>query len=228
MMKLTESYRKIFDRVTTIACAEEAPNLWMVSECKPSSRLKQLRVHFTADSYVFFDDTVCKNMPDITKFRTSHIKDDECDGIGIFQSGVGTTMVFVDLKSNFNTTKIQHGFSQGLTSFVKLHTMLSLCDGYNLSETSLEFVVACCCFPDEDKETKTLDWMLRQRTSEPDSFVSRVAYPLYEKGCIQVRIGDFPQLSSLPLNMEIYNKSVKLSLVRSACYTDNYADYSLR
>lgn len=226
-MKITESYPSIFDRVATVQCSVGNPNQWTVNERSASSKIKQLRVSFKANDYLCLDEAATKQMPDVTTSRSSFLVDDECDGIGIFQTAAGTTMVFVDLKSNFDTSKIQHGFAQSLASLVKMHGMLSLCDGYSLADTSLEFVVACCCFPDEDKETKVLDWMLRQRTSDPDSFVAQVAYPLYDKGSIQVKLGDFPQLATLPLNGELYNKNVKLTLVRSAHYTDNYADYTL-
>lgn len=226
-MKITDSFPAIFNHVATVSCGEGNSCLWMVSESSPSSKMQQLRVSFCANDYLCLDERATKQMPDITTSRTSHLKDDECDGIGIFITANGTKMVFVDLKSNFDTTKIQHGFSQSLASLIKLHSMMSLCDGYNLADFSVEFVVACSCFPDEDRETKTLDWMLRQRTSVPDSFVAQVAYPLYDKGSIEVKLGDLPQLFSLPINPDLYDKKVKLTLVRSVNYTDNYADYSL-
>jgi hypothetical protein len=226
-MKITESFPSIFDRVPKVPCSVGNLNLWTVNERNASCKIKQLRVSFTANDFLCLDEVATKQMQDVTTSRSSFFVDDECDGIGIFQTEAGITMVFVDLKSNFDTNKIQHGFAQSLASLIKMHSMLSLCDGYNLADTSLEFVVACCCFPDEDKETKVLDWMLRQRTSDPGSFVAQVAYPLYDKGSIQVKIGDFPQLSTLPLNGDLYNKNVKLTLVRSAQYTDNYVDYTL-
>lgn len=226
-MKIIESYPSIFDRVATVQCSVGNPNLWIVNERSTSSKIRQLRVSFTASDYLCLDEAATKQMPDVTTSRSSFLVDDVCDGIGIFQTAASTTMVFVDLKSNFDTNKIQHGFAQTLASLVKMHGMMSLCDGYNLADTSLVFVVACCCFPDEDKETKVLDWMLRQRTCDHGSFVARVAYPLYNKGSIQVKLGDFPQLITLPLNSDLYNKDVKLTLVRSAHYADNYADYTL-
>lgn len=226
-MKITDSYPAIFDQVATISCGDGSTCVWTVSESNPSSKIQQLRVSFNASDYLCLDERATKNMSDITTARTSHFHDDECDGIGIFTADTGTKMVFVDLKSNFDLNKIQHGFSQSLASFIKLHSMMSLCDGYSLADFSVEFVVACCCFPDEDKETKTLDWMLRQRTIAPGSFVAKVAYPLYDKGSIEVKLGDFPQLVALPLHVDLYEKKVKLTLVRSTNYADNFAAYSL-
>ena len=226
-MKITDSYPAIFNHVATVSCDNGSKCLWTVSENSPTSKIQQLRVSFRANDYLCLDERATKQMPDITTSRTSHFKDDECDGIGIFTTDNCTKIVFVDLKSNFDATKIQHGFSQNLASLIKLHSMMSLCDGYSLADLAVEFVVACCCFQDEDKETKTMDWMLRQRTSDPNSFVAQVAYPLYNKGSIEIKLGDFPQLLSLPINPYLYDKKVKLTLLLSANYSDNYVDYSL-
>lgn len=226
-MKITESYLRVFNQVPRKDCVVGSPNEWAIVEKKPTAKVKRLSVYFCSDNYLCFDERAVDGMDDLTTKRTSFIDDEKCDGIGFFQKGDKTTMVFVDLKSNFDTGKIQHGFSQGLTSLLKMHSMLSLCEGYDLGNINLEFVVACCCFPNEDKETEICDWMLRESTAKPDSFVSRVAYPLYEKGSISVKIKDFPQMEKAPFCRELMEQDVKLTLIRTAKYTDDYATYTI-
>lgn len=226
-MTINNSFPVIFDKVHSISCYNGNPCKWTIVENSNSSKIKYLHVYFTSDDYICFDEKVVKKMPDLTKSRSSLLLDDDCDGIGIFQKGTGTYFLFVDLKSNFDTNKIQHGFIQGLSSFFKLHSMLSLCDGYNIDDTNIEFVVACCCFQNKDKESEVIHWMWKQNELDSKSFVSKVAYPLYQSGSIIIKIGEIPQFSSLPFNNHIINKEVKLTLVRSSDYGHDFAEYYL-
>lgn len=226
-MTIIDSYPIVFDNVNRLLCTSGNPNVWVVDEKDPQAKISQLKVFFHTDQYLCFDEQATKGMSDITTSRTSHIIDDECDGIGVFNNEGLNLLVFADLKSNFDTNKIQHAFVQSLCSFMKLHSMLSLCEGYDLEQSDIEFVVTSCCFPNKDKETNTYEWLVREKTANPNSFVSRIAYPLLQNGSTSIFIKDFPIVENIPFNKKILDKKVRLSLVRSKNYTDTFVEYHL-
>lgn len=226
-MTIIDSYPIVFDNVNPSSCTLGNPNVWKVFEKKAEAKISRLNVYFHTNRYLCFDEKLTKNMPDISTTRTTHILDDGCDGIGIFINEDKNYLVFADLKSNFDTNKIQHAFVQSLCSFMKLHSMLSLCEGYDIEQSNIEFVATSCCFHDQDKETSTYEWLLREKTANPDSFASRIAYPLLKTGSIFIHIKDFPQAKSIPFSQRILDKKVRLSLVRSKNYNDNFVDYNL-
>ena len=226
-MRIIDSYPKVFNQVVPQTCISGNPCQWDINEFNSSAKMKQLRIFFSKCDYLCFDEKVVKGMGSMFSGRTSNLEDDDCDGIGIFQNGDWVRMYFVDLKSGFDIDKIQHGFVQSLNSFFKMHAMMSLCEGYHISGTKLEFIVACKCFQDNEKETKTCDWMLRKRTADPESFAAKVAYPLYRNGSMNIKIKDFPEVAILPFSNEIRDCVVKLTLVRTANYLDEYAIYNI-
>lgn len=226
-MTIIDTYPKVFDNVIPLSCTSENPNMWMVCEKNPQAKISLLKIYYHTNKHLCFDEQITKDMPDITTVRTTHILDDECDGLGIFISKEKELLVFVDLKSNFDTKKIQHAFIQSLCSFMKLHSMLSLCDCYDITKNEIEFIVTSCCFPNENKETEVYDWLLREKTAHPDSFATRIVYPLLKHGSICIQIKDFPIIENVPFNNDLLHKKVRLTLVRSKNYNDSCIEYTL-
>ena len=131
-------------------------------------------------------------------------------------------MLFCDLKSSFDTKNIKKGFSQDLLSFIKLHMLLSLCDGYNLDEIKIDFIVTCKCFENEVKKADILSRVHSGLIANKDVFINAILYPLLVKGEKCIKLGDFPQIAGLDINPDIKNKKVKLRLLTSSNYADDF------
>lgn len=226
-MRIIDSYPKVFNQVVPQACVSGNPCQWNINEYNSKAKVRQLRIFFPSCNHLCYDDSIVKGLWSSISKKISDFNDEDCDGIGIFQTDAVLKLVFVDLKSKFSVEKICQGFSQGLTSLFKMLAMMSLCEGYCTDGIKYEFIVACSCFQDEDKETRAYQDMLHMKMVKPNSFAAKVIYPLFQKGSIKVILKDFPQIGTLPFCNQLVENEVKLTLVRTAKFEDSYADYSM-
>lgn len=227
MMRIADSFLQIFDKTNTYISAKSPAPIWTITETNPRAGIKRLVVDINGADYVAFDELLCKSMPNITTTRSSIIEDIECDGIAIAEKNGLACLIFCDLKPRFDTCKIMKAFKQDLMSFLKIRMLLSICDGFNLDDYDINFIVACKCFETEDKRTEFISRLQMKQIAKVDAFSSKILYPLLLNGEKRVKIGDFPQIANLDINSDIKNKEIKLRLLTSNNYTDDFVKYSI-
>lgn len=226
-MRTADSFLQIFDKTNTSISAKSPDLVWCVVETAPDAGIKRLEVDMRNADYFAFDDSLCKNIPRVTSGISSSLKDSECDGIAIIEKDNRSLMIFCDLKPTFDTKKIRKGFSQDLFSFIKLHMLLSICNNYELDDFDIDFIVACKCFENIAKRADILSRVQNNQIVDKDYFINSLLYPLIKNGEKCVRLGDFPQIAGLDINPGIKNKKVKLRLLTSSNYTDDFVKYSI-
>lgn len=226
-MRTADSFLQIFDKTNTSISAKSPDLVWCVVETAPDAGIKRLEVDMRSADFVAFDDSLCKNIPRVTSGISSSLKDSECDGIALIRKNDEDIMVFCDLKRSLDTKNIKKGFSQDLLSFIKLHMLLSLCNNYNLAEFKIDFIVTCKCFENEAKRADILLRVQNNQIVDKDYFINSLLYPLIKNGEKCVRLGDFPQIAGLDINPCIKNKNVKLRLLTSNNYADDFVNYRI-
>lgn len=226
-MKTADSFLQIFDKTRGCISADTSSSVWAVTETERKAGIKRFLIDMNKAEYVAFDDKLCKDKLHMPANVSSYFKDSNCDGIALIRKDDENLMVFCDLKASFDTKDIKKGFAQGLFSFIKLHTLLSLCNNYNLVEFNIDFIVVCKCFENEAKRADILLRVQDGQIADKDIFINAILYPLLKNGEICVKLGDFPQIAGLDINPCIKNKKVKLRLLMSSNYADDFVNYSI-
>ncbi|MBR2607147.1 MAG: hypothetical protein IKC70_04380 [Bacteroidaceae bacterium] len=227
MMKLADSFLQIFDKTKAFVSADSSSTHWIITEKNSDAGIKRLFVDMNKAEYIAFDDMLCRSMPNITTQRSSIIEDSECDGIAMAEKDGRLLFIFCDLKPTFDTCKIIKAFKQDLLSFLKIKMLLSICNGFNFDDCDIDFIVACKCFATDEKRTEFISRLQMKQIAKVDAFTSRILFPLLENGEKCVKLGDFPQIAGLDINPCIKNKKVKLRLLMSSNYTDDFVKYSI-
>lgn len=221
-MRIADSFLQIFDKTNTNISAKSPVPVWTVVETKSSAKIKRLIIDINGAEYVAFNDQVSKNMTNITTDRSTILEDSECDGIAIIKRENNLCLLFCDLKSKFNNHKIIKALNQDLASFLKMYMLLSVCNGFKLSKCSIDFIVACKCLENDNVKADMLSRLNSIQMANIYSFDGIVLYPLLKNGEICVKLGDFPQIAGLDINPCIKNKKVKLRLLMSSNYADDF------
>ena len=110
-----------------------------------------------------------------------------------------------------------------VASFLKMHAMLSLCNEYSLDDMSVRFIAACQCFEDKDQEDGIYNRLSKEEQIDKTTFVSKFIRRLIEQHDVTVKFGEVISVWDLPLNQNLANKDVTLSLQ----VTQNFGDSSL-
>lgn len=227
MMRIVDSFLQVFDRTHTHISAKSPAPVWTVVETKSSAKIKRLIIDVNGAEYVAFDDWVSKEMPNITTDRSTILENSECDGIAIIKREDNLCLLFCDLKSKFNNHKIIKALNQDLASFLKMYMLLSVCNGFELSNCNIDFIVACQCFENDNVKADMLSRIHSIQMENINSFDGVILYPLLMNGEVCVKLGDFPQVACLDINPIIKNKNVKLRLLTSSNYSDDFVSYRI-
>jgi hypothetical protein len=185
-----------------------------------NQKSKVKEVTFEKEDCTFFvgNESLLNDMPGITKNRSAFLSDSKCDGVVfMLPEDNEEKLCLVELKSNFDTRKIQEALSQNIHSLLKLHAMLSLCDGYDWDQLSIELIVACQCFKDKDQEGSV---MLNLNKLKQQNEFGKSLYKLVKDGHIKVHLGNLYMAQIDGLSKKIKDKEVTLTLLT----TENYGD----
>lgn len=227
MMKIADSFLQIFDKTKHHISSSSPEILWTIKEVSCDASIKKLHVKIGGLDFYAFDERLTKGMGHITNTRSTILEDKECDGIAFVEDLDKCRLIFCDLKSKFDSKKINHGFNQDLMSFLKMHMLLSICDGYELKDFDIDFIVACKCFEDDNKQDSFLHMLQSKQIADSDSFNTNILTSLLTKGEKCVKIGDFPNMSNINIHPSIKDKKIKLRLLMSNNYNDDFVNYSI-
>ena len=105
--------------------------------------------------------------------------------------------------------------------------LLSICDGFELNDIDIDFIVACKCFKDENKRDNFFHKLHLDLIADKDNFNTKILNSLLTKREKCVQLGDFPNMSSIDIHPNIRNKKIKLRLLMSENFSDDFVNYSI-
>ena len=174
-----------------------------------------------------FDTDYVKDFKNTTEKITAVLKDSKCDGVVFIKGNDGRIhLVFSELKSKCTSTNLEKAFNQVIFTFFKYHQLLSICKNYNLSDTTMDFVLACNV-GDVDDDAEIYSDMQNEQMILSEvrtkSFVADMLPSLLRDKVISFKIGELRQFQSLPFSDGIINKTITLHLATSISQTSDTA-----
>lgn len=226
-MLLSDSFMQMFDKAVTLAGTGKSQNVWTVMEHDRSATMKQLEVNANG-TFWGFNHKLVKNVDDITTRMSTTLEDKDCDGVAfLLDNAQQEHLVFVELKSNFNTDRIAGAFHQIIMSFIKMHVWLSLCKGYDIDQLKVHFITACKCYKDKDQEDNVMLRISQAQELEEETFETKFLKPLLDERNIKVKLSSFGDIKKLPYHDSICNKEITMYLHLTAQYSDSKTKVNL-
>lgn len=226
-MSIIASFGELFDKTLNPAFTNftETTDAFEVKEHDPNPDVmtRLLSVEHNGARFASFNYMLVKGMGDITEKRSSLFEDRDCDGVTFMLNQGDNGLIFSELKSRLTTQKLYEAYRQMTHSFLKMHAMLSLCNDYSLDDMSVRFITACQCFEDKDQEDGIYNRLSKEEQIDKTTFVSKFIRRLIEQHDVTVKFGEVISVWDLPLNQNLANKDVTLSLQ----VTQNFGDSSL-
>lgn len=226
-MSVSSEFLGLYDKTANPAFAGHTVTLgaFDVTEHEQNATLTLLSVNKAGAEFVSFNHDLVKGMKDMTETRSSYLHDSDCDGIAFVSHNNVEGIVVAELKSRFSTKHICKAYSQIVFSFLKLHAMLSLCNGYAIDSLTIHFVVSCKCFQDKLQEESVMNLISKAEMANPDSFEGKLLRKLISTHRMTIKIGEIASMYGLAINPVVADKDIILALQLTNAYTDNSAVY---
>lgn len=187
---LIDDFLKLYDKMLP----KTVYNSWSVNEKNNSASLTELIIVAEKATFKGFDQNLTKDMFCITEKRSSFLQNFECDGFAFFLRDDEKRLIFVELKSTYDTKDIRKAFSQLTASLFKMIMMLSLCSDFSLT-IPIHFIIACQCFKDEMQKAKVLEFMDKQEQLSKKNILIRLLNDIVIKSktesTIMAKLSDF-------------------------------------
>ena len=222
-MSIAASFFNLFDKTTHFF--QTTYDAFDVNEHAQDAKMSTLHIVCNDTECHSFNNYIVKGIKDITETRSTLLKDSDCDGVTFISKNGHNGLIFAELKSRFSTTHITKAFSQMTFSFLKMHAMLSMCQGYSIDTISLHFIAACKCFENQDQEDGVNNYLEKAKNSNPDTFESKFLRDLLTKHTIIIKLEELAELWHLPLSQSLTAKELKLSLQLTQNYNDTTSEY---
>lgn len=230
-MSIISSFGELYDKTLNPAFANytETTDVFEVNEHDPNPNVmtRQLSVALNGAQFASFNYMLVKGMGDITEKRSNRFEDHDCDGVTFMLNQGHSGLIFSELKSKFSTQKLYEAYRQLTHSFLKMHAMLSLCKDYALDDMSVHFIAACQCFEDKDQEDGIYNRISKEEQIDKTTFVSKFLRKLIKQHDVKVKFGEVSAVWNLPLNQNLADKEITLSLQVSQNYGDSSLVYTL-
>lgn len=226
-MSVSSTFFSLYDKTANPVFAghQVTRGAFDVTEHEQNATLVMLSVNKAGAEFVSFNHDLVKGMKDMTETRSSYLHDSDCDGIAFVSHNDVEGIVVAELKSRFSTKHICKAYSQIVFSFLKLHAMLSLCNGYAIGGLTIHFVVSCKCFQDELQEESVMNRISKVEMADPDSFEGKLLRKLLSKHRMTIKIGEIASIYGLAINPVVADKEITLALQLTNAYADNSAVY---
>ena len=174
-----------------------------------------------------FDTEYVKGFKNTTENITPILKDSNCDSVVFLNGNDGKLhLIFAELKSKQTADNLRKAFSQVIFTFFKYHQLLSICENYDLSNISMDFVLACHAAEVNDEAEVYSDVQNEQilfESSEAKSFVTDILPDLLKKRFCSLKLKDLKGLGTMPFRTDLLEKSISLHLATSALPSDDTA-----
>ena len=228
-MKTSETFCQFFDKVVSTNFGyHKAHGYWNVHENDKLATLKDLYIIGYAVDFLGFNENLTRSIPDFTSKRSTKFDDKDCDGVAFVSSTTNEGLLFVELKSKYDTSQISKAIRQMCFSFLKLHAMLSLCSKYALDKMEITFCVATKCAVNESESAKILLFINQALQVKKEKAYGLFLQDLFTKGCNNISFDNlFKYLCiNLPLHNAIKKKKIKVHLVTSSTPNDTKAVFN--
>lgn len=220
-MNLSNSLDAIFRKFPS---GVESVDSCIINETQHDATMKKLEIESKGNSFVAYGE----RFPRFVNISLKSFKSDACDGTVFMESPDGViTFIFSELKSQFDTIKITEAFSQIMLSFVKAHSILSLCEGYNLRDCKLIFLVACKTFENKEKEDAVYELIRKANIAQTDTLENKYLYRLLKNGRVKTTVRDLKSFANAPFSIEMKDKEVELALALTTNYNDSSVTFSM-
>lgn len=224
-MKEIEALKILFDKKAR--AIRTCKNKWVVEEKAPNATFKCLEIVCRDGIFCEIEKDFYRGIKNTTEDRSRHLHDSDCDGVSAVKIADVKHYIFVDLKSNFDIQKVNEAYLQDLHTLLKLHTMLSLCEGYDLHHCIIDLIVACKRFKDQTKEDCVMDIILQKTALEEDSFEKNFLNDLLNRNQPKIcKLEDFKSIKELPFHSSIKQAKVRMHLILSEEYEDISSIYT--
>lgn len=229
MILVSNFFCQLFDKTKSASYSYQRGNgLWTIHEKDESAKLTDLDVVRNSAEFIGFNQKLTKSMPSLTIERSTKFKDKECDGIAFVKTDNREDILFVELKSKYDTSPVSCAIEQICFSFLKMHSMLSLCNGYSLDNLDVFFCVATRCAKNDNEKAKTKFFISQalMRVGQEDFGI--FFQKLFMEGQVSVMMNNLLKIMGidLPLHEAIKNKKVTLFLVTSQNSNDKKAIFN--
>lgn len=194
------------------------------TETDPQSTFTQLNIVSKGDIFYIVGNDFYK---DLYNGKSSVFGNVNCDGIAMIKYDEQPFVLLVELKSNVDTNKISEAFQQEVLSFLKLTTVLGICDGYNISDFEIRGVIACHPFKSEDDYTHCLQNLMWEK--EMGKKEARFKYRMIKEKRITSNIENckwFIPVEAFPA--DIRNHKFTVSLIYGEKYEDSFLSIPLK
>ncbi|WP_270546534.1 hypothetical protein [Butyricimonas paravirosa] len=207
-MLIIDSLHSVFDRKTG-ACRCGDSN-WEVIEDDAGASFIRLTFHKEGGSFGVIANDFYKSLSAVTNDRSSFLLDKDCDGVSFYEDGDVDKLLFVDLKSSFSESSIDKAYKQNFFTFLKLHMMLSLCEGYKLESLKIEFFAACPPCKTQDEFDSIKDNILMAEETGDDRFINKClkSYFYDANNVYSCKVGKIPYVKGKKLHENILSTDV--------------------
>jgi len=229
-MSISNSFCEFFDKILTPDFGfKQSGKHWEVNETNPSAQLTTLKVRNSKAEFVGFNQELTRDMSCLTAKRSTQFEDKGCDGIAFVKINDEERLLFVELKSKCTAQNLNDALKQMCISFLKMHAMLSLCEGYSLREANIVFCAATKYCDKEEKEKLKL-FAHKASMQDEQKGSGKLLYSLFSDGYISTKLGDLFQIIgiNLPLMLDIRDKKITVHLQTAQTNSSTTAifDYS--
>lgn len=159
MERIVNAFGKLFSLRKGTVVVGQADRMTTI-ETEEKSTFVQLDIESHGDTFYVVKNEFYK---DLFNDKSTSFGNVNCDGIAMVRHGEQFYVLLVELKSNVDSDKISEAFQQEVRSFLKLTTVLGICDGYSVSDFAIRGVIACHPFKSEDDRTHCLHNLLWEK-----------------------------------------------------------------
>lgn len=230
MTMLSNSFKTMYDKKATSPILTISPNICTVKEKDAGAFLKFLKVRNNGATLNFYNTDFIQGLSQTTTNMSRKLMDKNCDGMIIIDTSDGHEhLVLAELKSGYSAYTLEGAFMQLIHSFFKYHRLMSICKGYKLNDTTIDFVLACNAPDTADLASSALSIVENQMVdalNNDKNFTSDIL-PVIEAAANKdatFQLSELHKISTYQLPDELLKKSIHLWLVTSTNATPNTAE----
>lgn len=216
-MQIIDSLHSVFDKKSNACVCTNGT--WAVYEEKEVA-FKKVTFHCEGACFGVLNNEFYKAIKETTENRSSFLKDSDCDGISFFDDRSSLQLLLVDLKSSFSEQNISKAFKQDFFSLLKIHMMLSLCEGYSLDSLLIRFFAVCPPCASLDDKAIILDRIYLGEESDKERFENKYLMAYFKKGVFSCKMKDIPFVKDKHLNEDLLDATIQFQIVTAENYED--------
>ena len=137
-------------------------------------------------------------------------------------------LVLSELKSSLDSCDILKAYRQIVFTYLKLHMMMSVCEGFDISNWEIIGIIACLPPKNEDQKTKLQLELLNMEEGnneiKPDI---KCFVQLFFKKKIESGLADTPFTKGKPLHEKLKDMKISICLKTANSTTDSETELNL-